>query len=59
MLITFLLLSAICRKENEPMEEWTPNDWLACLAASFFWPIGILCLLCVDVWPELIKERKI
>lgn len=59
MLITFLLMAIRCRKENEPMEKWSANDWVGYLAVSFLWPAGIFCLFVDDIWPKLIKERKI
>lgn len=58
MLIAFLLVSARCRKEKEPMEGWSTNEWGGYITISFLWPTALAGLFVDEVWPLLIKERN-
>lgn len=59
-LIAFLLsLQSIKKGSKCTIESMDGSDWAAGIIFSIIYPLGILIMLYVDVWPWLIKERSL
>jgi hypothetical protein len=57
-LITFLIVTrSYSREEKKPIEKYNSIDWIAVIFMTVAYPLGLIGVFCIDVWPTLIKER--
>ena len=43
--LMFLLLSAMSRTADEPMEKWDTEIWQAVIVGSILWPISLIIIV--------------